>query len=185
MVRPRTSDTKDRIRAVALELFAEQGVQRTSLRQIAERLGLTKPALYYHFSSREELVRSLIQPLVDDVESFLARVEAEEDVDPRTLLAGYYDLYLRHRRITALVAREPDVLGYLDFAARVADWRLRLIALLAGPDPSLEDRARAVVAIGGLADCTLVFIGMPPEELRSAALNAACAALGPLLEKRS
>ena len=43
------SDTRARIQRVALELFAEQGYDKTSLREIAERLDVTKAALYYHF----------------------------------------------------------------------------------------------------------------------------------------
>ena len=43
------TDTKAEIKAVALELFAANGADRTSLREIAERLGITKAALYYHF----------------------------------------------------------------------------------------------------------------------------------------
>ena len=62
-------DTKARIQAVARELFVEQGVQNTSLQQIADRLGITKPALYYHFASRDELVSSIIQPLLDEEET--------------------------------------------------------------------------------------------------------------------
>jgi AcrR family transcriptional regulator len=45
------ADTKQRILDVARELFATQGVQKASLREIADRLGISKPALYYHFSS--------------------------------------------------------------------------------------------------------------------------------------
>ena len=41
---PRT-DTRSRVQKVALELFAEQGYEKTSLREIAERLGVTKAAL--------------------------------------------------------------------------------------------------------------------------------------------
>src|SRR5215475_13717231 len=46
-------DTRERIQSIALELFAEQGYEKTSLREIAERLGVTKAALYYHFRSKE------------------------------------------------------------------------------------------------------------------------------------
>ena len=42
-------DTRTRIQQVALELFAEQGYDKTSLREIAGRLDVTKAALYYHF----------------------------------------------------------------------------------------------------------------------------------------
>src|SRR6201997_4780182 len=58
--RPR-GDTRERIQAVALELFAEQGYEKTSLREIAERLGVTKAALYYHFKSKEDIVRSFTE----------------------------------------------------------------------------------------------------------------------------
>ena len=61
MTRP-LSDTRQRIQDVAKELFTVKGVQRTSLQDIAARLGITKPALYYHFGSREELVRSILAP---------------------------------------------------------------------------------------------------------------------------
>ena len=57
----RRGDTRERIQQVALELFAEQGYERTSLREIAERLGVTKAALYYHFKSKEDIVRSFTE----------------------------------------------------------------------------------------------------------------------------
>ncbi len=57
---PATSnDTKQRILDVALDLFTEQGYDGTSLRQIAEQLGVTKAALYYHFESKEDILMAL------------------------------------------------------------------------------------------------------------------------------
>src|ERR1044071_3578146 len=50
-----------RIQEVALELFIEEGYDKTSLREIAERLGVTKAALYYHFPTKEDIVTSLIE----------------------------------------------------------------------------------------------------------------------------
>ncbi|WP_433598133.1 TetR/AcrR family transcriptional regulator [Nocardia sp. CA-135953] len=66
----RRSDTRERIRTVAIELFAERGYETTSLREIAERLGVTKAALYYHFRTKEDIVASLIEDLrrgIDDI----------------------------------------------------------------------------------------------------------------------
>jgi AcrR family transcriptional regulator len=65
--RPRVG-TRNKIQAVALELFAEQGYEKTSLREIAERLDVTKAALYYHFRTKEDIVASLF-------EDFLAHVD--------------------------------------------------------------------------------------------------------------
>jgi AcrR family transcriptional regulator len=53
------SSTRERILDVALDLFLAQGYDGTSLRQIAEQLGVTKAALYYHFESKEDILRAL------------------------------------------------------------------------------------------------------------------------------
>ncbi|MFI6506376.1 TetR/AcrR family transcriptional regulator [Streptosporangium sp. NPDC050855] len=178
MARP--SDTKARIRAAARELFAERGVQRTSLRDIADRLGITKPALYYHFTSREELLRSIVQPLIDDIDAFLDEAEADAPRDRRDLLQTYFDITFRHREVTAMAVRELAALAPLDLGRRVTVWRRRLVALLLAPDPEpdLDARARAIVAIGGLSDCTVEFADVPAERLGPPVVAAAPAALG-------
>jgi AcrR family transcriptional regulator len=173
----RGSDTKARAQAVARELFLERGVRATSLQEIADRLGVTKPALYYHFSSREELVRSIVQPLIDDGDAFVAELEARPPAGPRPLLEGYFDFHFEHREVVALMVRELVALADLGLVDRVLDWRLRLAALLVGDDPSLADATRATVALGGLADCVLVFADEPVDALRTAAVDAAHAAL--------
>lgn len=177
MPRPKANDTRARIEAAALDLFATQGLQQTSLRQIADRLGLTKPALYYHFASREDLVRSLVQPMIDEVESLLAGYEADAAGTPRQVLESFFDITYRHRAVNQLIVRELSALAHLDLGVRVVDWRRRITALLVGPDAGLARRARAIVAIGGLADCTIMFADVAPDELRTAAVDAACAAL--------
>ena len=69
------SDTREKIQEVALELFGEQGYDKTSLREIAERLGVTKAALYYHFKTKEEIITSLMQAAgerLDEVAEWMA-----------------------------------------------------------------------------------------------------------------
>ncbi|WIM93512.1 helix-turn-helix domain-containing protein [Actinoplanes oblitus] len=65
-------DTKAKIRGVAIELFTERGYEATSLREIAERLGITKAALYYHFSSKESIVLSIFQAHLDALDALVA-----------------------------------------------------------------------------------------------------------------
>ena len=55
----RQADTRQRILDVALDLFTEQGFDGTSLREIAERLSVTKAALYYHFESKDDILLAL------------------------------------------------------------------------------------------------------------------------------
>ncbi|MEV4188690.1 TetR/AcrR family transcriptional regulator [Streptosporangium canum] len=170
----RLSDTKTRIQAVARELFLEQGVQNTSLKQISDRLGITKPALYYHFESRDDLVRSIIQPLIDDLEAFVA---AREPGDRRRLLDDYFDLIWRHREVIMLVLHAPATLVELDLMDRMWAWRKQLTALLLGPAPSTAARIHATVALGGMSDCAVEHAALPFDEVKSAAVEAALTVL--------
>jgi len=175
--RPR-SDTRQRIQDVARDLFLQQGVQRTSLQDIADKLGITKPALYYHFSSREDLVRSILVPLIDEGEQFVSDQEGRGDTDARELLEGYFDFHYRHRQDLVLVLAELTMLADLGLIDKVLAWRDRLGKLVFGPRPTLAQATRAVVAFGGLQDCCLQFPDTPYGELRKTSVEAALAALG-------
>jgi AcrR family transcriptional regulator len=170
--------TRERIQRVARELFTEKGVQRTSLQDIATRLGITKPALYYHFSSREELVRSILQPLMDEGERFVAAHEGDGSATPRELLEGYFDYHYRYRGDLVLVISELTTLADLGLIDQLLTWRERLSRLVFGPEPTLQQATRAVIAFGGLQDCCLQFPDAPHDDLREATVDGALAAMG-------
>ncbi len=153
-------------------------MQRTSLQDIADKLGITKPALYYHFTSREDLVRSILVPLIDEGEQFVADQESRGVTDARKVLEGYFDFHYRHRQDLVLVLAELTMLADLGLIDKVLAWRDRLGKLVFGPRPTLEQATRAVVAFGGLQDCCLQFPDTPYEKLRESSVNAALAALG-------
>ena len=153
-------------------------MQQTSLQDIADKLGITKPALYYHFTSRDELVRSILMPLIDEGERFVGDQESRGHTDAREVLEGYFDFHYRHRRDLMLVLAELTMLADLGLIDKVLAWRDRLGALVFGPTPTLAQAARAVLAFGGLQDCCLQFPDAPYEALRTASVEAALAALG-------
>jgi AcrR family transcriptional regulator len=76
-----SGDTRQRILTVANELFIEQGYEGTSLREIADRLDITKAALYYHFRSKDEILQTLLSPFDTLLDELLGRLEAAHDVD--------------------------------------------------------------------------------------------------------
>ncbi|NNH73811.1 TetR/AcrR family transcriptional regulator [Nocardia uniformis] len=172
-----TTDTKQRIQAVARELFAQKGVTNTSLQDIADRLSITKPALYYHFSSREELVRSIVEPLLADGEAGVEELEQTPDVQVRTAFEVFFDFHFRHRDVVRFLLVEPAALAELGLLDRVFDWRERLATILHGPDPTVAQQIRAAVALGGLADATVLFPDVPEAQLREVAVEAALGAL--------
>jgi AcrR family transcriptional regulator len=180
VARPPT-ETRQRIQDVARELFTEKGVQRTSLQDIANRLGITKPALYYHFSSREDLVRSILAPLVDEGESFVAEHEGRRGsarAGPRELLEGYFDFHFRHRADLVVLVSELSTLADLGLIDRMLAWRERLCKLVFGSRPTLRQSTRAVIAFGGLQDCCLQFPDASYGQLRRATVDGAMSALG-------
>ncbi|MEU5693240.1 helix-turn-helix domain-containing protein [Actinosynnema sp. NPDC020468] len=168
-------DTKARALEAARELFFEQGLRRTSLQDIADRLGITKPALYYHFSSRDDLVRSLVQPLVDDGATYLATLTPGP---ARPLLEGYYDFLYRHKPVVALIVRELVALTEMGLFSHFMEWRTRLTESLFASEPTPAELIRATVSIGGLSDCVVLFVeGDEPPNLREVAVDAAMRAL--------
>ncbi|MBF6329941.1 TetR/AcrR family transcriptional regulator [Nocardia transvalensis] len=169
-------DTRQRIQAVARELFAQKGVQKTSLQDIADRLEITKPALYYHFSSREELVRSIVEPLLIAGEAAVEELEKAPDPQARTVFQVFFDFHYGHRDVVQFLLVEPAALAELGLIDRVINWRERTAAILHGPDPSVEQKIRTTVALGGLADAATLFTDVPEAQLRAAAVEAAMGA---------
>ena len=68
----RRTDTRERIQQVALELFAERGYDKTTLQEVAERLEITRPALYYHFRTKEAILASVVERLGESIDELVA-----------------------------------------------------------------------------------------------------------------
>lgn len=64
-------DTRAAIQQVALDLFTRKGYEATSLREIADELGIQKPSLYYHFKGKEDILRALFDERGDEAEQLL------------------------------------------------------------------------------------------------------------------
>ena len=56
---------RDEIMQVAARIFAIKGYHATTLEEIARELGITKPALYYHVRSKEEILREIINRILE------------------------------------------------------------------------------------------------------------------------
>lgn len=69
-------DTRRRILRVSMELFGVHGFHETSLREIAERVGVSKPAVLYHFPGKADILGALVEPMLRDLAAALARATA-------------------------------------------------------------------------------------------------------------
>jgi AcrR family transcriptional regulator len=73
--------TQQRILEAARELFAERGYAGTSIRDIAERLAMTKAALYYHFRGKQDVLAALVDPWLQEIDALAEWAEAEPHID--------------------------------------------------------------------------------------------------------
>src|SRR5215469_16457115 len=149
---PRT-DTRSRVQKVALELFAEQGYEKTSLREIAERLGVTKAALYYHFKSKEDIVHSFTDDYFGEIDGLLdwAKDQPRNDETRREILDRYIGIVISGGEVFRFLEQNRASVQAMEAGKdRFAKFRGRLdvlVDLLAGPDAPLRDRVRASAAV--------------------------------------
>jgi AcrR family transcriptional regulator len=80
-----SGDRRERILASAAALFANKGVAATTVREIADEVGILSGSLYHHFESKEAMVDEIIASYFDDLRGRYKRVMAA-DTDPRTRL---------------------------------------------------------------------------------------------------
>ena len=84
----RTAPTKQQIFRTALELFALQGYDATSARQLAARVGIEPGSLYNHISSKQDLLFQLIQKATYDLIVEVSRAIDAAGEDPVDRLAA-------------------------------------------------------------------------------------------------
>ncbi len=156
---PGGPSTRDRILEVALDLFTDQGFDKTSLREISEAVGVTKAALYYHFRSKEEILSSLVErvhgighhgldvlPLLSEPIDFEAALSAFEVV---------LDEVLANRRIFVLMERNRTAIEGLrghdvEHQAEHKELEQRWSDFVGNPRISLRDRVRVAAALGAV-----------------------------------
>ncbi|HUC05623.1 MAG TPA: helix-turn-helix domain-containing protein [Acidimicrobiales bacterium] len=152
---PEGPSTRDRILDVALDLFIQNGYDKTSLREIAEQLGFTKAALYYHFASKEDILMALHMRLHEFGKEALQ--ELTEQV-PTTqlwaeLLDALIDQMLGNRKIFLLHERNQAALEALhrqDHDAEHDDLQARFRVILADERVAVEDRVRMAASFGAV-----------------------------------
>lgn len=102
----------------AAEAFFEQGFHGTSVRDIAGRVGVTVPALYYHHENKEAIMLAILRAVMGDL---LARGEAavaDGHGDPVIELANLVESHVLHQAVRARYAALDSETRYLSPAAR-------------------------------------------------------------------
>ncbi|WP_149831163.1 TetR/AcrR family transcriptional regulator [Streptomyces tailanensis] len=175
--RQRRGNTRQRIQDVALELFAEQGYEKTSLREIAERLGVTKAALYYHFKTKEDILVSLFRDLQRPIDELIEWANAQ----PRTLdtkreiLLRYSEALTDAAPLFRFMQENQGTVRELSVGETFKERMLRMIDTIKEPDAALPDQVRCISALFTMHAGMFILrdIEGDPEDKRKAVLEVA------------
>jgi len=122
--------------AGAMEAFHEKGYHATSVRDIANRVGLTVPALYYHHGSKEGMLVELLSGSVQHLHARVRRSVADAGADPAARFANFVEcvvLFTTQRRQLAVLDAEiralspPNRRAYAKVRKQIEDLLLTIV----------------------------------------------------------
>jgi AcrR family transcriptional regulator len=120
-----SSNRGDAILREALALFAQRGLHATSMRDIAQAVGLTEGTLYHYYASKAEIVAAIVERnffSADEIAATLARVAARPLAEQLTAVADSFQAVLReHRAVTAFFLSEGSRLAPAAASAKIAE----------------------------------------------------------------
>ncbi|MFH8726510.1 TetR/AcrR family transcriptional regulator [Streptomyces termitum] len=170
-------NTRQRIQDVALDLFAEQGYEKTSLREIAERLDVTKAALYYHFKTKEDILVGIFEDLTRPVDELMAWAkEQPPTLETRREVLRRYQAALRGAApLFRFMQENQATVRELSVGHTLKERMFTLTGLIQDEDFAMADKVRCVSAIFTLhaGAFFLQSIEGDPEEKHAATLEVA------------
>ena len=89
------AERREQLLSTAVTVFAEHGYHATSMNDVAEAAGVTKPVLYQHFSSKRELFVELLTEIGDELRETIAKATADA-AGPRQQIEHGFRAYFRY-----------------------------------------------------------------------------------------
>jgi AcrR family transcriptional regulator len=110
-------DRRERILLSAATLFARKGVAATTVREIADEVGILSGSLYHHFESKEAIVDEVVSSYLEDLRTRYKKVLAR-DVDPRTrlhdLVVASLEVVEAHPHATEIYQNDVNYLSQIE-----------------------------------------------------------------------
>ncbi|MFG2551978.1 TetR/AcrR family transcriptional regulator [Streptomyces sp. NPDC048581] len=173
----RRGNTRQRIQDVALELFAEQGYEKTSLREIAERLEVTKAALYYHFKTKEEIIVSLFEDLTKPIEELIewGRRQPHSLDTKQEIVRRYSQALADAEPLFRFMQENQATVRELSIGEMFKNRMLGMRDIIIDPDADMVDQVRCISALFTMHAGMFVMKDLEgdPEEKRKAILEVA------------
>ena len=176
---PRTA-AQTRIIDAALDLFAEHGVNGTSLQMIADAIGVTKAAVYHQFKTKDEIVFAAVEAELARLDAVIQRAEGNRKQARDALLAGIVDMAVERGRTMSTVLNDPVIAEFFAEHDAFRDVMNRLRRLLMGNDAGPEARVRTAMLIAAISGAVMhpLVVDLDDETLRVELLRLARRFLG-------
>lgn len=175
---------------MALALFTDQGYEGTSMRQIADALGINKASLYYHFPNKEALLRAAFERRGSEAEELLDWCERQPRSPElvRETVRRWVESYSEEKLLGIRFLRANPFIGRTlrgTDGDRIGDPLDRLSDLLAGliPDPTPAKSILIRMAVLSINAAVEAGTGSdaPDRDVVAAARAAADALVGEVL----
>jgi AcrR family transcriptional regulator len=168
----RARQTREAILAVALKLFSQRGYDATSLQDIADEMGLTKAAVYYHYKTKVELLHAICKPVE---KTMTAVIDTAAQLKTRrqkieAMANGFADVMIGQRDVMRVVANDPVMNGEMK-VTRVDELFDRAVRVLYGDAPT-PDQILAVHAVASLGDAIATLPDLSDDEVRAVLTRA-------------
>jgi AcrR family transcriptional regulator len=171
------ASTRERIIQAAIDLFASQGYGGTSLRHIAEQLGVTKAAVYHHFHTKDDIARVVLGRALDVLAAMTDRliVAGTDPAAWQRALPQVLDIAFSQRQLLFALERNENTFRERfatdpDLGARLTSDPASLAGLLANPATDPAVRVRLGCAFGSLFGLLFIFSDhyqdIPDDKLR-------------------
>jgi AcrR family transcriptional regulator len=119
--------TKEKIMAVAEQLFAEKGFNGTSIDKIARNAGVNKGLIYYHFKDKQDIVVSIFRGILKEIDqsvgkSFQDQHYKDDDLSLQQKIRDEIEFCARRRKIISVMLMEAlKTDGNADFLFQCAE----------------------------------------------------------------
>lgn len=173
--------TRERLLEAAVRLITHHGFAGTSLQMIADELGFTKAAIYYHFRTREQLLSAVVEPFLARMREVIEDAELQRTAAARAdqMVCGYAELAVRNRALVSALANDPSVNEALRNRPEWDGVINRQMALLADVDPGPAGTVKAAMVFAGIAGAAGVAAeGTSDADLSRYLIDAARRTLG-------
>lgn len=102
---------RENILAAAEELFAQQGFAATSIREVADHVGVNPAMIHYYFGSKRKLLQQVMDHVMEPVASAITRMREAEHAPPREIAHLLLRMLGQHPSLPALIVREVMLPG--------------------------------------------------------------------------